>query len=283
MHSSAKRDLVHFMDPPGADIIGTSAFLSSRSQKVEEDYRKDAYNASGRRVASSRRKTEEPPSLFGKAVLESLNGESSRAMRKLIIPISIVLVVLAFLNAVLGLYAGGVALALAALAIFVTAILLLLAILAPPKAESIQPAAKTVSPSPPTLSPNQSNAEVVNFLAILQEKGRLVDFLMDDIKGYTDAQVGAAARVLHEGCKAVLLEHFGIRPVREESEGSKVTVPAGYAPDEYRLVGKIRGEAPFSGVLVHHGWRTEWVKLPRLLRTGDDRMPTIAPSEIELK
>ena len=276
MHSSAKRDLVHFMDPPGADIIGTSAFLSSRSQKVEEDYRKDAYNASGRRVASSRRKTEEPPSLFGKAVLESLNGESSRAMRKLIIPISIVLVVLAFLNAVLGLYAGGVALALAALVIFVTAILLLLAILAPPKAESIQPAAKTVSPSPPTLSPNQSNAEVVNFLAILQEKGRLVDFLMDDIKGYSDAQVGAAVRVLHEGCRAVLLEHLG-------SEGSKVTVPAGYAPDEYRLVGKIRGEAPFSGVLVHHGWRTEWVKLPRLLRTGDDRLPTIAPSEIELK
>ena len=70
--------------------------------------------------------------------------------------------------------------------------------------------------------------------------------------------------------------------MREESEGSKVTVPAGYAPDEYRLVGKIRGEAPFSGVLVHHGWRTEWVKLPRLLRTGDDRLPTIAPSEIEL-
>jgi Domain of unknown function (DUF2760) len=204
-------------------------------------------------------------------------------MRKLIIPISIVLVALAFLNAVLGLYAGGAALALVALVIFAAAILLLLAILARPKAEGIRPGAKTVSPSPPTLSPNQSNAEVVNFLAILQEKGRLVDFLMDDIKGYSDAQVGAAGRVMHEGCKAVLLEHFGIRPVREESEGSKVTVPAGYAPDEYRLVGKIRGEAPFSGVLVHHGWRTEWVKLPRLLRTGDDRLPTIAPSEVELK
>jgi Domain of unknown function (DUF2760) len=204
-------------------------------------------------------------------------------MRKLIIPISLVLVLLAFLNAVLGLYAGGAAFALVALVIFAAAILLLFAILARPKTEGIRPAAKTVSPSPPPLSPHQSNAEVVNFLAILQEKGRLVDFLMDDIKGYSDAEVGAAARVLHEGCKAVLSEHFGIRPVRAETEGSKVTVPAGYAPDEYRLVGKIRGDAPFSGVLVHHGWRTEWVKLPRLLRTGDDRLPTIAPSEVELK
>jgi hypothetical protein len=167
----------------------------------------------------------------------------------------------------------------------VASILVFAAILARPKAEARRPAAETVSaaPAPKTPTANQSNAEVVNFLALLQEKGRLVDFLMDDINGYNDAQVGAAARVLHEGCRSVLLEHFGISPVREEGEGSKITVPAGYAPDEYRLVGKIRGEAPFSGVLVHHGWRADWVKLPRLLRTGDDRLPTIAPSEIELK
>src|SRR6516225_1466269 len=132
-------------------------------------------------------------------------------MQRLIIPISIVLVVLAFLNAALGLYAGGAALALVALVIFVATILLLFAVLTDRrKAEGGRPAGETVSAAPPTLSPNQSNAEVVNFLAILQEKGRLVDFLMDDIKSYSDAQVGAAARVLHEGCKAVLLEHFEI-------------------------------------------------------------------------
>jgi len=128
----------------------------------------------------------------------------------------------------------------------------------------------------------RADAEVVNFLAILQEKGRLVDFLMDDITGYSDAQVGAAGRVLHEGCRAVLLEHFGIRPMREEGEGSKVTVPPGYAPDDYRLVGRISGEAPFTGTLVHHGWKTEWVKLPRLIRKSDDRPPAVAPAEVEL-
>lgn len=149
-------------------------------------------------------------------------------------------------------------------------------------------AASTAAPvklAPVAAAPlaNQADSEVVNFVAILQERGRFVDFLMDDIKGYSDAQVGAAGRVLHEGCKAVLLEHFGIRPMREEGEGSKVTVPTGYAPDDYRLVGKISGEAPFTGTLIHHGWRVEWVKLPRLLRASADRLPAIAPAEVELR
>ena len=149
-------------------------------------------------------------------------------------------------------------------------------------------AASTAAPvkvAPVAAAPlaNQADSEVVNFVAILQERGRFVDFLMDDIKSYSDAQVGAAGRVLHEGCKAVLLEHFGIRPMREEGEGSKVTVPTGYAPDDYRLVGKIAGEAPFTGTLIHHGWRVEWVKLPRLLRASADRLPAIAPAEVELR
>ncbi len=118
---------------------------------------------------------------------------------------------------------------------------------------------------------------------MLQEKGRLVDFLMDDINAYSDAQVGAAARVVHAGCKGVLQEHFSINPVRAEQEGSTVQVPAGYSADEYRLVGKIAGSAPFSGVLVHRGWRTDIVKLPQLLRGAADPLPAIAPAEVEVK
>ena len=164
------------------------------------------------------------------------------------------------------------------------AVLLLIAILADrPKAESTGPAPKAAAPVAAAPLANQADSEVVNFLAILQERGRFVDFLMDDITPYSDAQVGAAGRVLHEGCKAVLLEHFGIRPMRDEGEGSKITIPTGYAPDDYRLVGKISGEAPFTGTLVHHGWRVEWVKLPRLLRASADRLPAIAPAEVELR
>jgi hypothetical protein len=145
-----------------------------------------------------------------------------------------------------------------------------------PKAEPVQPA-----PAPPETK--RADAEIVSFLAMLQEKGRLVDFLMDDINAFSDAQVGAAARVVHAGCRGVLQEHFSIHPVRTEPEGSTVQVPAGYSADEYRLVGRISGQAPFSGVLVHRGWKTDMVKLPQLLRAPTGHLPAIAPVEVDLK
>jgi len=149
---------------------------------------------------------------------------------------------------------------------------------APPK-----PVAEPVRPTPVPPEAHRADAEIVHFLAMLQDKGRLVDFLMDDINAYSDAQVGAAARVVHAGCKGVLQEHFRINPIRTEQEGSTVQVPAGYAAEEYRLIGKLAGAAPFSGVLVHRGWRTDMVKLPELLRRAADRLPAIAPAEVELK
>ena len=148
----------------------------------------------------------------------------------------------------------------------------------PPKAE-----AEAVRPAPALAEAKRADAEIVSFLAMLQEKGRLVDFLMDDINAFGDAQVGAAARVVHAGCKGVLQEHFSIHPVRAEPEGSTVQVPAGYSADAYRLVGKISGQAPFSGVLVHRGWKTDTVKLPQLLRVPTGQLPAIAPVEVDLK
>ena len=146
-----------------------------------------------------------------------------------------------------------------------------------------KPQAEPARAAPPGPAAARADAEIVSFLAMLQEKGRLVDFLMDNINPYNDAQVGAAARVVHTGCKRVLQEHFSIHPLRTEDEGSTVQVPAGYAADAYRLVGKIAGQAPFSGVLVHRGWKTDMVKLPQLLPSAPGQLPAIAPAEVELK
>jgi hypothetical protein len=140
----------------------------------------------------------------------------------------------------------------------------------------------TSSPLPQAVT-NRAEAEIVSFLGTLQERGRLVDFLMEDITTFNDAQVGAAARVVHDGCRAALQEYFVIRSVREESEGSSVTVPSGYQADEYRLIGNIRGAGPFTGTLVHRGWKAVSVRLPRLVRVETDRLPTIAPAEVEIK
>ncbi len=165
------------------------------------------------------------------------------------------------------------------------AILVLIGVFLQPrwKAPSPTPTDEPVRPAPERPQTSRADADIVHFLSMLHEKGRLVDFLMDDINAYSDAQVGAAARVVHVGCKGVLQDHFSINPVRPEQEGSTVQVPAGYSADEYRLVGKIAGSAPFTGLLVHRGWKTDIVKLPQLLRGGVDRLPAIAPAEVEVK
>jgi hypothetical protein len=163
------------------------------------------------------------------------------------------------------------------------AVLALIAVFAPQRAPTRMPVAEPVGLGPAQAETGRANIEIVHLLGMLQEKGRLVDFLMDDINAYSDAQVGAAARVVHAGCKAVLQEHFSIAPVCTEQEGSIVQVPADYSPDEYRLVGRIAGSAPFSGVLVHRGWKTDMVKLPQLLHRAADQLPTIAPAEVEVK
>ncbi|HIJ85733.1 MAG TPA: DUF2760 domain-containing protein [Magnetococcales bacterium] len=144
------------------------------------------------------------------------------------------------------------------------------------RAEAIRPQAELPGTA-------RCEAEIVAFLGVLQEKGRLVDFLMEEIAPFEDAQVGAAARVIHEGCRAALQEHFSIVPLREEKEGSRVVVPAGFLPDTHQLLGKITGEAPFTGTLVHRGWKTNHVKLPRTLKDQGGRLPAIAPAQVELK
>jgi hypothetical protein len=143
------------------------------------------------------------------------------------------------------------------------------------------PAAAPVPSQPRAQAAHQAEAEVVAFFALLQEKGRLVDFLMEDITSYDDTHVGAAARVIHQGCRQVLQEHFNITAICESEEGSQVTVPAGYAKEQYRFVGKLSGDPPFRGTLIHKGWKTEFVKLPRIMEA--QRLPAIAPAEVELQ
>ncbi len=149
------------------------------------------------------------------------------------------------------------------------------------EAPVVPPPADAVKPVPPAIPKNQAEAEVITMLGIFQEKGRLIDFLMEDITPYNDSEVGTVARSVHQGCKAALKEHFQIKPVATATEGESVTVPAEYAADEYRLVGNLAGGAPFTGKLVHKGWRTDTVKLPRVMHS--DRIPAIAPAQVEIK
>ena len=146
-------------------------------------------------------------------------------------------------------------------------------------------AAPVAKPAPapalaPTVVKEATPDAALQLLGLLQRNARFVDFVEEDIAGYADAEIGAAARIVHEGCRATLRDHFAIRPVRTEAEGSRVTLTAGFDAAAVRLTGNVVGEAPFSGSLTHRGWRVEEVKLPQLVKTHDARI--IAPAEVEL-
>lgn len=147
---------------------------------------------------------------------------------------------------------------------------------------SVAPPEPVSEPAVPVPPRNVAEAEVVAVLASLQNKGRLVDFLMDDISKYSDAQVGSAARVVHQGCKAAFSEMFTVEPVTTEAEGSKVSVPVD-AGEMYRLSGSVKDDGPHSGTLVHKGWKASKVNLPRVIKAEDGALPPIAPAQVEVK
>lgn len=134
-------------------------------------------------------------------------------------------------------------------------------------------------------TPELLQGEIVSFLGLLQRKGRLIDFLMDDITQYPDPQVGAAGRVVHQGCRSVLEEYFDIVPIRSDSEGTAVTLDKDYSPARYRLVGHVTGHPPFKGRLLHRGWMATKVELPRVVASPDRPYPrdVIQPAEVELR
>ena len=138
------------------------------------------------------------------------------------------------------------------------------------------PAAVTVAVEHPADPPEHA---ALRLLAALQEEGRLIDFFSEDIGLYSDEQIGAATRGIHESCRKALRTAITVVPVMTGEEGATVTVPAGFDPAAIRLVGAVSGTPPFTGVLKHAGWRATAVNLPK--RSGQDPQ-VIAPAEVEI-
>jgi hypothetical protein len=116
-------------------------------------------------------------------------------------------------------------------------------------------------------------------LRLLQRDGRLVDFLQQDITSFADAEVGAAARVVHEGCRRVLRAHAKVSAVRSENEGSTLTLDAAEA-ERVKLVGEVSGKPPYRGILRHRGWHLDELELPT--RVGSRDSAILAEAEVEL-
>ena len=131
-------------------------------------------------------------------------------------------------------------------------------------------------------APRATRSDAVTLLAVLQREARLVDFIQEPIDGYPDAQVGAAVREVHKGCRAVFDRVLGLEPALDAAEMSEVTVPAGADPNRYRMVGNVTGEPPVSGTLAHHGWQARRCELPEW-RGTEDTVLVVAPAEVEIR
>ncbi len=144
-----------------------------------------------------------------------------------------------------------------------------------------KPIAEPLKTKPKPAEPEAPNVtSALQLLAAFQREGRLVDFLEQDVASFPDADVGAAARVVHEGCRKALRQHAKIRAVRSEEEGAQVTIAEGYDAHAVKLIGDVRGKPPFVGKLQHRGWKVIEMSVPT--PTADHDATVIAPAEVEL-
>lgn len=121
----------------------------------------------------------------------------------------------------------------------------------------------------------------LQMLSLLQRDARLIDFLMEDINGYTDDQVGAAVRNLHEQSRLTLDRYVTLRPVIDGVEGTTARFDQ-RDPYAVKLLGNVPADGKASsGVLRHKGWRVEKVDLPKI--PAGQNVKILAPAEVEIE
>lgn len=149
-------------------------------------------------------------------------------------------------------------------------------------AQVSEPTATTPAAEKPVVIPMREAAPeaALQLLGLLQREARFIDFIQEDVAAYQDADIGVAARVVHEGCRKVLRDNFTISPVRDEAEGSRITLPEGFDAAAIRVTGNVVGQPPFTGSITHRGWRVVETRLPKLADGHELRV--IAPAEVEL-
>ncbi|WP_111640092.1 DUF2760 domain-containing protein [Marinomonas shanghaiensis] len=122
-------------------------------------------------------------------------------------------------------------------------------------------------------------------LQLLQQEARFIDFIQESIDDYSDADVGAASRQIHAGCAKVLKQHFSIEVVsldvvNSATENTRVEVPSGYDAKQIKLEGRVEGDGPYVGTLIHPGWKVTQTRLPKV--TNTESLTILAPAEVEV-
>lgn len=94
-------------------------------------------------------------------------------------------------------------------------------------------------------------------------EARFVDLVQEPLTKFSDAQIGAASPDVLRDCQRVLERMFALQPVSDAPENNVVETPSNLQDGRWRVSGKVQGEPPFRGRLVHHGWEATRCELPQ--------------------
>jgi hypothetical protein len=139
-----------------------------------------------------------------------------------------------------------------------------------------------VAEKSPAVAVVPTRSDAITLLATLQREARFVDIVKEPLGEYSDAQIGAAARDVLRDCAVVLDRLFLLQPLVHDEEGAQLETPVDFDPGRYRLTGKVTGNPPFKGRLVHHGWHAARCELPQWSGSSQSRM-VVAPIELDVQ
>jgi hypothetical protein len=143
-------------------------------------------------------------------------------------------------------------------------------------ATSVKAAAPAAAAAPSV----KASDGALQMLSIMQRDSRLLDFLMEDLTSYSDDQIGAAVRELHDQCRDSVSRYVTLQPVIDGVEGTFAQAPS-KDPGIVKFVGNVPATPPAGGTLRHKGWRAAKVDLPALPTKQDATI--LAPAEIEIE
>jgi len=149
-----------------------------------------------------------------------------------------------------------------------------------PKSEASRPRSGPAPTPAPSAPADVGGDRAIQLLALLQRDGRLVDFLLEDIAPYSDAQVSAAVRDVHANCRRAIDRYLPLEPILPDEEGQTTALGAPVDPSTVKLVGNVRSQPSYRGTVRHRGWRVGRVALPPL--APPDARFVVAPAEVEV-
>ena len=139
---------------------------------------------------------------------------------------------------------------------------------------------KAAAPAAAAAPSAKASDGALQMLSIMQRDSRLLDFLMEDLTSYSDDQIGAAVRELHDQCRDSVSRYVTLQPVIDGVEGTFAQAPS-KDPGIVKFVGNVPATPPAGGTLRHKGWRAAKVDLPALPAKQDATI--LAPAEIEIE